>query len=1134
MTKRHQILLLGLSLSLYACPDNTTGGDTGGTTGGSIGIAGETISGTEAGEPMGAMMTGDPCFDDSECPDGTYCLFGEDFNNSCVEGCAEDSCDGGRVCDLETRECVFPPCAGDPDCPEGTYCNDDVCETGCRLDEACPGDGFDDDGRAILCDPLTRECISHSPCCVSADGEESCVEATSDQCSALDGQLMQSVLLCDDDPCGQTCEVDVDCRTLDVGGATYYCDPADSRCREGCRQGECDGDLICDISSRICTSQNCVTSDDCAEGQFCNPVDLFCESGCGSDDDCEGGFTCSNNLCVERCDPDNDTCGDNQYCDGTTQICRDQCTSHTDCNESEACNPLSSRCEVGQCRDDEAIGDLSGEPNSTFEQASRLTLVPVASNPDYSSARVEGRIICGTDPDLYRISLAQGERMSINLSHEGGGDLDIRIFPANDTLSPIAEVSTLSIPETLEYPGEAEVRDAQDYYIEIAGQLGEDTRLGYDLSIQTAPLGNACFFDDRESEAGDNDKDTATPLIPNGETRYDDGTICVGDQDWFSIPLTVNDGLNLEIRTTIAAQPIRLDIFSASALNAIGGNPTPNYSASLETSSEEDASGDRVYSINVPFNSAGFEDGTWYLKISGGDSDSYANYRLLVSHDASAIVCTADAYEPNNGVNQGTDIITELTLATDDGGLLAQGQDNRVQNVSLCSGDMDYYCFDLADGDKIEAWVISDSTIGSLTVSFVDDEGGSVGIEGRHTTTGEDFDKASFIGALAGQYCAVVDGLNNAQGSYEINIRRTVIMGGACGIDEADGRNDIADNATALTDVSDEQGLRFERRNGLICGAATDRADWYSFPVATDESSICAMLEGFEHDDIVGGLDIELYESPRDDTDVCTNDSNCDNGACIVGHCQFPSRDSTYIFDFEMTELPRANVSAGQHYLRVTADGTATSMPYDLSVTVTPGRDVCQPDWQEAGDPNDNSRLNGYDPSRATVLGSGSAGICDSWICRNPNGQDDEDWYQITVPAQQDRTIIINYGSQTDGHLELFYFGETETSMGFDSVMASTTPSYNYQCINVSGGESAMDVEFGVLSGLGFQDDGDQRIDYNLKVVPTDLSVNPDGACPLLGADDFSSCTMEEIFSFEDMGIVVSFVERCWPTVYLP
>ena len=53
------------------------------------------------------------------------------------------------------------------------------------------------------------------------------------------------------------------------------------------------------------------------------------------------------------------------------------------------------------------------------------------------------------------------------------------------------------------------------------------------------------------------------------------------------------------------------------------------------------------------------------------------------------------------------------------------------------------------------------------------------------------------------------------------------------------------------------------------------------------------------------------------------------------GHCQVPSRDSSYIYDFEMLRLPKVNVSEGDHYLKVTTDGTASAVPYDLRVTVT-------------------------------------------------------------------------------------------------------------------------------------------------------------------------------------------------------
>ena len=422
--------------------------------------------------------------------------------------------------------------------------------------------------------------------------------------------------------------------------------------------------------------------------------------------------------------------------------------------------------------------------------------------------------------------------MRITLSHEGGGDLNMRIFSSGDTAIPLVETNSLDIPEVLEFPGETEIRAADDYYIEVAGQLEENVRLGYSISIQTAPLGNACFFDDRESEEVDNEPEQANALVANGISTFDDGTICVGDEDWFSIPLTVNDGLDIEVRTAIAAQALRFDLYSSTNSMLL---EVTRVQLSQQTLKIVWRILLRVtmFSLNVPFNSASFEDGIWYLKINGDDpSSSYANYRLNVNHNASALVCVADQYEPNDTFGQGVDLVSALMLPVDDQGF-AQGQDNRVQAVSLCSGDQDYYCFDLDNGDQIEAWIISNDTIGSgLEVSFVDSSAGQVGTEAGHTLNGEEFDVATFRGALAGRYCAVINGLGNSQGSYELNVRRTVIEGGACASDELEGDNNVADSSTPLNDVSEAQGLRFEQRNGLMCGG-NDIADWYSFPVTT-------------------------------------------------------------------------------------------------------------------------------------------------------------------------------------------------------------------------------------------------------------------------------------------------------------
>jgi hypothetical protein len=162
---------------------------------------------------------------------------------------------------------------------------------------------------------------------------------------------------------------------------------------------------------------------------------------------------------------------------------------------------------------------------------------------------------------------------------------------------------------------------------------------------------------------------------------------------------------------------------------------------------------------------------------------------------------------------------------------------------------------------------------------------------------------------------------------------------------------------------------------------------------------------------------------------------------------------STYNLDFELLGklgADRIGVSAGTHYLRILRGGIGDVSPYDLRVTVTPNRETCEPDWQEVGDPNDSAGINVQENSRATVLGSGAVGFCDAWLCA---GEGDEDWYKVTVPAEEDRTVIIEF-SRGEGDLELYYWGEMDTSMGDPELAVSAVPgdTQNYQCLNIRGG----------------------------------------------------------------------------------
>jgi hypothetical protein len=1128
---------------MLGCPDNAIKpGESGGTPSGGTTVGGQ--MGGNSGGVMGGSTIGNTCAADADCGNDQYCeIEGDAFIGECQAGCRSDSCDSGQECNLDTRECGFPPCEGDNTCPSGTYCNEDQeCSTGCRVDQACP-DEFDEDGRLLLCDPSSRECVPHSPCCIAGgDDTDQCQAYTATQCDEAGGQLIQNALLCDDNPCGQGCEVDANCRPLDVGASTFYCDPIDLRCNEGCREGECDGDLVCDLDRRRCIQQSCVVQEDCANGQYCDLTSFTCVSGCSQNEDCNVGESCLGNTCVSRCDPDMPgDCGEGNYCDADTLICRQSCATHDDCEDQEACDPLTSQCILGLCRDDEPLGELSGEPNDTFEEATQLVFVPTANMNGIEIATTTGRVLCDENLDLYQFNVGQGYTIEVNLNHSAEGNLSFRLYGDQDLTNPLIIANQGQDREFLLYPENEGFPEQQDLYIEVYGNGENGDRIEYELEVTNIPPGQ-CPGDSRETGEGDNTFEVSTSLVAGGVTEYQRSRICPQDQDWYSLVMTTNDGLTVQVTTSIESDTdnqLRLDLYPQSALAGLLGSQTPTYSLDLDQQGTDEAGrvrsiiedpelGQRIYTFDLPFNSLSFSEEPWYLSVRGNTTETLTLYNIEVRHEPANDVCVNEGREPNNEVNTATDLVETFDFPVDDNGYLAQGRDNRVDDGVICGGDQDYYCFDLADGDIIEAWAVSDTVMGLLEIRIVDNQGGGVGTTANHTTRMDAVEYATLAGAVSGEYCVVVDGLGNAQGSYELNVRRRVVQGGICTEDEIDGRNDESSTATELEDISNEEGLRFEQLNGLMCPDNDDPSDWYQFPVTVENSRICVMLEGFEHAN--ADLDLRLYEPPVMTQDTCTVDANCEgDSSCIGGYCQIEAVESTYLYDFEMLTQSKVVSDIGTYYLKVDRGAMGETVPYDVRVTVTPERDTCVEDWQELGNLNDQERSDLDDPSRATPLGSGHVGLCDTWLC-NREGEIDEDWYQITVPAQEDRTVLIQFAHNTDGALQLYYLGETLETPNSLGVVISEVASTNFQCLNIKGGSTDITAEIGVgtLPG-GFLPDGDQRIDYSLRVLPTNLDMFPEGECRIFNSSIVPSCEPGVIHP--ELNPIAS---DCWATISMP
>ncbi|MCA9541004.1 MAG: hypothetical protein KC620_19020, partial [Myxococcales bacterium] len=884
-------------------------------------------------------------------------------------------------------------------------------------------------------------------------------------------------------------------------GDGQYCNTDDGRCANGCRVDDpesCPADQVCDPEKHTCEDVRCGDDGDCPEAYYCDPDTSLCTEGCRGDEDCQDGEQCIDHECVERCIPGSGECGDGRYCDADTEQCRDECNGDEDCDGEEFCAPDSNECVDG-CRDDDE--DRVDPPDSPDNPV----LIPLGPpNADgVRSGSALGRVVCGDDSDFFAVEALPGERIRIDLIYNrDAGNLDLRLD--GDPLEEPLVAATLEVPERLEYPPLGElVQDAATYLIEVFPPGNDPSRrIEYEIRVSAVDANASCFADERENGAGDDSRENAT-AVPDRGGRFL-GNICPGDVDWFVMRLDPNDGLQLDLRLAAGSDPVTGYLFPANRNQA---NPV----ARLDQASGYRFQGGAGQGLFAPA-------GDWFVVIEGADRNAQADYDLNIVHDAGERCGTDSDTEPNDTLADAVNL-----------GNVPPGAEFDVQlDLSICTvdePDVDIFCFGVEAGETIEGWVVTEplAVDGRLAVRFSNAAGALVGREGLNTEPGEAIDPARVVGTVEGNYCVRVEGRNDAQGPYSLHLRRTQPMGGVCELDRAEAavRNDTAGAATPLADVSGDL-RRQEYDEGYICDPMNGQdEDWYSFRVPQPGSSLCVVLEGFEADR--ADVDLEIYPSMAGAGDRCQTSAECgDAGACVGGRCTAPDEVSLTGYDTEMINLRRPFVGqrSGDFLLRVTHDDDHEG-PYAVRVTVTPPEMMCPPDWQEQGNPNDAEE-------DATFLGSGQVAACDTWICRNERGAGD--WFEIEVPANEDRTVVINYSNPIEGRLRMDLFGPDAPGDEGSGYVFSQAGAGNFQCINIRGGGASAAVRFNV----GVDEFADaQRIDYSLRVLPTDLDARPDGECTNVGAPDLGACPPRAEWPNDPLFGRFQ-PDACWATVDIP
>ena len=439
------------------------------------------------------------CTKNTDCKDGYTCNTGK---KTCETKCVATACKAmtgddyaGNVCvdGYNGKECG---CNSDSDCKSGYHCNatmkmcaiDDVSScntTECKaatgiyyFGNACVDDGFG--GKMCGCTKNT-ECKSGYSCNTSNDTCEPESTCSNTKCKAMTGDnYTGNVCVTSYDnkkDCG--CNDNADCKSgYHCNAAMLMCVKDDSSCSAteckaatgiyyfgnvciddgyggkmcGCtKDSECNTGYTCDVDT--CVNNSCDSNYDCAAGYICDNNTCVKSSGCSSDSGCPAGYVCDNGTCVTS-----STCSSNSGCPAGYICDNGTCVKPSGCSSDSGC-PAGYICDNGTCKKPSGCSSDSGCPagyicdNGTcVEAASGTNPVKIKFASSSCDAFLKDKATVGvktcesSDSKNYTITFDNGVVMIIKANTPVNGSVALK----NENESYI-EISNMKALSTIDF-----------------------------------------------------------------------------------------------------------------------------------------------------------------------------------------------------------------------------------------------------------------------------------------------------------------------------------------------------------------------------------------------------------------------------------------------------------------------------------------------------------------------------------------------------------------------------------------------------------------------------------------------------------------------------------------------------------
>ena len=264
------------------------------------------------------------------------------------------------------------------------------------------------------------------------------------------------------------------------------------------------------------------------------------------------------------------------------------------------------------CLDDPA------EPNNGPSTASSTAAIPIP--PDRAT-------LCSGDDDWYTVTLDRFEVLRVELAHDVGADLDLKLYEpgtVDPNITPLRSSVGVLTRESLTY----RTFEGGDYLVRVQGVTGADIS-PYDLNITVESAFFSCT-DDRFDLTGVGDTRNTPASIGLPPVIERNLTICAGDEDWYRLLVQGGQRNVLRLSFPVDYAQLELELF-------LSGQPTPT------VATEGQPAGDfREVILNVPGMGFGVVD----LRVFSPQGLS-APYDLSIDL-IPLFECLPDSAEPNN------------------------------------------------------------------------------------------------------------------------------------------------------------------------------------------------------------------------------------------------------------------------------------------------------------------------------------------------------------------------------------------------------------------------------------------------------------------------------------------------------